>query len=64
MRDYSKRKIDYANRKPKPINYDERLYIKINKDLKIKLYDVAEKNNVSASQMIRSILEDYLLEKK
>ena len=59
MRDYSNRKIDYKNRKPKPINYDTILQIRIDKDLKEKLYQESQKNHVAASEMLRYILQRY-----
>ena len=66
MRDYSNRKIDYENRKPKPINYDTILQIRINKDIKDKLYKFAEEKQIPISEIVRKALENYIdkIEKK
>ena len=60
MRDYSNRKIDYENRKAKPINYDTLLQIRINKNLKDKIYELAEKNKIPISEIVRNALEKYI----
>ena len=60
MRDYSNRKIDYENRKPKPINYDTILQIRINKDIKDKLYKLAEEKHIPISEIVRSALETHI----
>lgn len=60
MRDYSNRKIDYENRKAKPINYDTILQIRINKNLKDKIYQIAEKNNTPISEIVRKALEKFI----
>ena len=60
MIDYSKRKIDYKNRKPKVVNYDTLLQIRINKELKDKAYRVAEKKGISIPEVIRKALERFI----
>lgn len=66
MRNYSNRKIDYENRKPKPINYDTILQIRINKDIKDKISEFSEKNKIPVSEIVRKALENYIdkIEKK
>lgn len=66
MRDYSNRKIDYENRKPKPINYDTIMQIRINKNLKDKISELSEKNKIPISEIVRKVLENYIdkIEKK
>ena len=60
MRDYSKRNIDYKNRKPKPINYDTYIQVRIDKITKDKLYEIAEKGNKMVSDIVRRLIEDYI----
>ena len=62
--DYSKRKIDYENRKPKQINYDTIMYLRINKDLKDKISELSEKNKTPVSEIVRKAIEDYLKKHK
>ena len=62
MIDYSKRKIDYANRKPKPNNYDTLFQFRLGKNLKDDLYKFCEENKVSISKVIRNALEKYIKE--
>ena len=59
MRDYSNRKIDYENRKPKQINYDTILQVRIDKNLKESLYRIAEKKGIPISEIVREALLNY-----
>lgn len=52
--------IDYANRKPKPINYGQKLQIRIDSKLFDKLTRVSENLNTEKSSLVREALEMYL----
>lgn len=60
MRDYSNRKIDYENRKPKQINYDTILQIRINKNIKDELYKLSEEKQIPISEIVRAALETHI----
>ena len=60
MYDYSKRFIDYKNRKPKPNNYSDKIYFRISQDLKNKLIAESERTDTTISEIIRKALENYL----
>jgi len=64
MRDYSNRKIDYENRKPRQINYDTIMHIRINKNLKDELYEISKNKKIPISEIVRTIIENYIKKNK
>lgn len=64
MRDYSNRKIDYENRKPRQINYDTIMHIRINKNLKDELYEISKNKKIPISEIVRTVIENYIKKNK
>lgn len=56
MRDYSNRKIDYANRKPKAIHYNDYVRFRVSNEEKEALTEKAKKLNLTVGDLIRNAL--------
>lgn len=52
--------IDYANRKPKAINYGEKLQVRIDKNMQERLHRAKEELGEDIATIVRQALDIYL----